>query len=634
VQQAIEIRTARLAVIALALLYGAAHLAWYGLTPLGGFPVLDGREILDLAKAIAGGALPHEPFYRAPLYPALISLFIPLGVPEGLLPDIARLLNLIAHVASATLVFELARRVWNDVRAGLLGGALYALYPVALHFAGDPLDISLATTLALAATLAAWLAWERTSVRAALAAGALLAIAALARPNFLVCLPALLLWFALLARRDRSYLPILVGGVSGSVAILLAMGAVNLRVGGEFRLVPWQGSHAIWDANGPGVTGLYYQHTIAIPDLVPGTNPARAEAELLYCRDRVCSGEIDIDDFQAYWRGRWIDYVSAEPGAWLRLMRDKTWYLINNYEQYNNKTYWFHKDRAPWLRWNPLGWAVILALAMGAIWLPLRPPARQLILLLAAAYACGLLLYFVSARFRVPMAGWLCVLAGGWATLAAHWRSSPSGPPGSVFAGIVTAAVVGISAAVPVSEALRQGTVSEDWSLVASAALAAGHWEEAEDWAQRVIQREPARMVAVALVCSARLHAWESAPSADLPPRSWLEESLSYCSAGSASSHRAGYNAGFLLAGLCRHQEAIQVWQGLANSALVGELARSALAAVGVGARPAVDPVNGLSSVMAAEPASRKPGVTSMVDAVQGRHCVTPGSGQSMDPDQ
>ncbi len=629
---ATENRTARLAVIALALLYGAAHLAWYGTTPLGGFPVLDGREILEMAKAIAGGTLPTEPFYRAPLYPALIALFIKLGVPETFLPDAARLLNLVAHVASATLVFELSRRIWSELRAGLLAGALYALYPVALHFAGDPLDISLATTLALGATLAAWLAAERPSWVAAVAAGALLALAALARPNFLVCLPALLLWFALLAWRDRRHLRLLASSALGCALVLGAMGLVNKAVGDEFRLLPWQGSHAIWDANGPGVSGLYYQHTIQIPDLVPGTNPARAEAEILYCRDRPCSDRIDIDDFQAYWRARWVDYVSADPGAWIRLMRDKTWYLINNYEQYNNKTYWFHKDRAPWLRWNPLGWAVLLALGVGALWLPLRPPARSLLVLLASAYAVGLLLYFVSARFRVPMAGWLCVLAGGWATLAAHWRASPSGPPTLVFAGILTAAVVGITSAVPVPESLRQGTVTEDWALVASASLQAGKWQEAEHWARKVIERTPERTVAIALVCSARVYAWEQSPTDALPPRSWLEESLSFCAAGSVASDRASYNSTYFLAGLCRHSQAIQIWKGLVDSKLVGELSRSALAAVGevdvdvdVDLEEDAESIdNGLASVMLADPVSLKPGLASMVGAVRGLHCASP----------
>ena len=45
-------------------------------SPAGRFPVLDGAENMELARQMATGALPHVPFYRAMLYPALLSLFL------------------------------------------------------------------------------------------------------------------------------------------------------------------------------------------------------------------------------------------------------------------------------------------------------------------------------------------------------------------------------------------------------------------------------------------------------------------------------------------------------------------------------------------------------------------------------
>ena len=50
----------------------AGHFAWWS-DPLGLAPVLDGRELLLLARAMAAGTLPPEPFYRAPLYPAALA---------------------------------------------------------------------------------------------------------------------------------------------------------------------------------------------------------------------------------------------------------------------------------------------------------------------------------------------------------------------------------------------------------------------------------------------------------------------------------------------------------------------------------------------------------------------------------
>lgn len=615
-----ELRRARLAVLGVGLLYASAHLAWYGSTPLGGFPVLDGREMLEMARQIAAGEVPAEPFYRAPLYPALIALWILAGVPDGLLPDAARLLNLIAHLASVMLVFELARRAWDGWRAGLCAGLLYALYPVALFYAGDPFDITLATALALAATLAAWTAGERRSASAALLAAALYALAALARPNFLACLAAFGLWLLWLARAERGNWRLLPAALAGAVLVLVAMGLVNLRVGGEFRVLPWQGSHALWDANGPGANGLFYSHTIPIPDLVPGTNPARVEAETLYCRERDCASGIDIDAFSGYWRERMRDYALAHPGEVAERFATKAWYFVNDYDQYNNKTYWVHKDWSPWLRWNPLGWGLLLALAAGALCLPLPPRMRALLLLVGAAYAASVLLYFVSGRFRLPLASLLCVLAGGWVLLPGWWRTQPR----RARLGLVAALLVGAIAHIPVPDHLREGTVIEDWALSASAALAAGDWRAAEDWAQKVIARTPDRTAAVALVCSARLHAWEASPSPELPPREWLEESLSWCAASSQSSHRAAYNATFFLAGLCRHPEAIGVWKALRESRLVGELARNALESAGIRSLKADDKVAGILEVMRAPAAERKPGLKSMLTAIDRGHCSPP----------
>lgn len=622
----LEVRTTRLAVIALALVYGALQLGWYGGTPLGHFPVLDGREMLVLARSMADGTLPAEPFYRAPLYPALLSIFMRMGAPDALMPDVARLINLLAHLAAALLVYELARRVWTDVRAGLLAGVFYSLYPVALDLAGDPMDVTLGTALALAGTLSAWVAYDSRRFGLAVLAAAWFCLAALARPNFLFCLPALVVWLGLQSWRDRRHWRLLAGTLGGMALVLGAMGLVNLRIGHEFRVLPWQGMHGIWDGNGPGANGLFYSHSIDVPDLVPGANPARAEAQIIYCRDRPCSGALDIDDFQAYWRGRMVEHLRQHPQEWLRLMRDKTWYLLNNYEQYNNKTYWVHKERSPWLRWNPLCWAVLLAASLSALWLPLRREAREWLLLCIGCYALSLLAVYVSGRFRVSLAGWLCVLLGGWASVHSRVADVPNR---RWVAAAVTAIALGIAAAWPVPDHLRQGTVTEDWMLMSSAALAGGDWQESEAWAARVLERTPRRETAHAMICSARFHAWEQAPTAELPPDSWLRASLEHCLAGSPGSDRAAYNAGFFLLGICRADEADAIWLRLADSRLIGELARNARAAIGKAAPSPEDAVAGLLRLQRQPASDLSPGLRSILSAVVGAQCNASGNNQA-----
>jgi hypothetical protein len=625
------LRSLRLVLAAVALAYVGGHLAWYGATPMGGYPVLDGREIVGLALAIAQGELPAEPFYRAPLYSALLALPAALGVPAAALPDLARLINLLAHIGSTLLVFELARALWSRTAAGLLAGLLYALYPVHAHFAGDPLDISLAIFLSLAATWFAWRAGQPGEPRRSAAfAGILIALAVLTRPNMLVCLPVLLLWL----RWRAGLRPCLLLAV-GSATVLLLMGAINRIHGGEFRILPWQGAHALWDGNGPEANGLYYRHSRMLPDMVPGTNPARAEAEAVYCAHSDCSAGLDRADFARFWRERTLAYIYGHPGEWLALMARKAWYAMNDYEQYNNKTYWLHKERSPWLRRNPLGFGLVLALAAGALLLPVRSEGRWLFLGLLGAYAAGLLLYFVSDRFRLPLVAWLIPLAGGWAVLLSWWRTQwAAGHWQRPLRVLGLTAVTATLTFWPVPQALREGTIGEDYALLASAALAARDASEAEAWASRLLQYDPGRPLGHALLCSARFVFWEQAASPALPERIWLEQSLSHCQAGAPASDRARYNAAFFLLALCRRDAALETFEALRTSRLIGAEARSALAALGWRPIDARESPSGLLALLQAE--NLAPGTRSIVDAALGRHCVenaqTPSPGVQDEP--
>src|SRR5690606_32489802 len=197
--------------------YATAHELWYSQTALGQSPALDGLENLQLAGQIARGELPVEPFYRAMLYPATLAL----------VGGHWMLLGFACHLANAYLAYRLARTIWRRQCAGLVAGALTGFNPVLLHYAFDPLDVTLSITLLLAGLNALFAAAGRHSsdlenpralasnpqpepdaiatnaeARAAsprsrlawaAAAGILLAFSALARPHGFAILPPLVL---------------------------------------------------------------------------------------------------------------------------------------------------------------------------------------------------------------------------------------------------------------------------------------------------------------------------------------------------------------------------------------------------------------------------------------------------------
>lgn len=474
------------------LLYGGGFVLWYSTTPLGLYPVLDGREMLDLARRIAGGELAREPFYRAPLYPALLALPLTLGLDPQHLPLVARLLNLVLHATSAACVWHIARATWRSDGAAAVAFVLFAVNPVALHFVGDPLDTTLGMSFMLAGLACMTPAAGAGASRLVLAS-LLFALAGLTRPQLLTLIPAL--WLFVLWQVPRTA----ARAAAATVPALLlfgAMGAVSLAWCGEFRVLPAQGAFNLWAANHGGANGRYFEQRERLAVYADDTNPARIEAARAYRRANP-EGPFDSASTEGWWRARLAADIAAAPSAWLSLLAAKLFYLANDFEQYNNKTYHVHKQRSPWLAPNPIGWAVIVIAAAFALGAGARGHDLRLLWLCAGAYAAGLLLTYVSARFRLPLVPLAAIVAGGVARR----------PPAPVRAGIV-AVLVALVTLWPLPQAARERTVVQDYLLIARAATESGDYAAALSAAAAALERVPGHEAALELACVARFNAW------------------------------------------------------------------------------------------------------------------------------
>ncbi len=469
--------------LAVVALYSLAHLTWYLDTPLGIKPVLDGQENLILAQQIQDGSLAREPFYRAMLYPALLAV---LSIGHSLL-------GLLCHLANTTLAARLARRFWQDERSGLISGALVGLNPVLLHFAFDPLDTTLAITLFLATltVLQTALQPDAGSNRCGLllaSAGALISLTALARPHFLLTLAVLsvlLLWATLRKRISKTHFA---SYAAACILPLLAFGLVQKSWSGSFQILPWQGAYNLWISNNPKANGLYYQQSVSFHHLEQHQNPNRMEAALLYEQAHGHLGTIS--EQTAYWRTRTLSHVTSEPLAWLKLEAFKLYATLNNFEQYNNKTYAFHKQLSPWLRYNPIGWGLLLALATfcaATLW---RQKRSELLPLLAisSSLVAGLLIYMASARFRLPLTPLLAIVAGGLPLAWAAFSSSSSKLKRNAL--IATAAALAI-AFTRFAGVASEKTFPQDALLIADAAAQIGDDDTAIKWSSYALEKIP-----------------------------------------------------------------------------------------------------------------------------------------------
>lgn len=481
-----------------ALLYALGHLTWYLGTPLGRVPVLDERENLDLAAAIAGGTVEHAPFYRAPGYALLLALFRLAGVPGPALFPAALLLGVLLHAANTLLVSSLSRR-WFGPGAGLLAGLLFGLDPVMVHYATQALDATLSLTLFLAGLGLLFRSLEPPGGQAGWAgASALWSAAAAVRPNFL--LPWAGLWPAALAL-PGARLRRLAAALTG-VLVLCAMALWQHGVTGTAGVTPWQGPYNLWAANRPGANGRYYTQRVSLPPELARGNPARAESIILYQAEHD-GRSAGISEMNAFWRAKFVDEVTHHTGRWAELMLRKAYALLNNFEQYNNKTFAFHKALSPWLWWNPICWGLILILgtAGGARLASERPLQAAVLAWVAASVAASVVLFFVSARFRLPLAAILAALAGGCAGSSGCWAAWGRGARLGVALALVAAAALAFSRAGGVAD---KSTYVQDHALLARAAYTVGDDALALREAEEALKLQPWHPDALAIAEAAR----------------------------------------------------------------------------------------------------------------------------------
>jgi 4-amino-4-deoxy-L-arabinose transferase-like glycosyltransferase len=389
------------------------------------FPQLDERYYVAFGQAIAAGEdLKSFGGFRPMLYPLFIAFFLKLDAQGGLV-----LVLLAQHVLGILTVLGtawLAARLFENSRAGMLAGALYALAGPPLFFEGQYLIVTLFTTLLVFcfACLAAGLRAkaERSQWLFFSAAGLLGGLCVQARPNAIVLLPVLVLagLFAWRDRRSRSLGLAYFASLLGFTLVLLSFGFLNQVQSGQFQLLTSAGGINLYAGNGPSADGATPRQGFSVTYSGDYRDSMQVYAEEAYARERAAmnqSTEASAAEISTYWVGKAVDHIQASPGAWLGLMIKKTAFLLWNVELPNNKSFaFFRAEETPVLAYMPVRWFLLAALGLpGLLLLGLRrSPGSLPLLAFLLLFAGTILLFFVNARFRLPLWPFFAAGAGGW----------------------------------------------------------------------------------------------------------------------------------------------------------------------------------------------------------------------------
>jgi len=364
-------------------------------------------------RILAGAGLGNRAYIRTPGYFYLLAFLEWLGKGSLWSP---RIFQAFIDALSCGLVgifaFQLSKRAW----VGAISGLISACYWLGIYFPGELLiTTSICFLNLLLIFCLSFSSLEKT--RNLVLLGLLSALSAMLRPNILLFVLAVFLWW-LVRKKYRQALVYL------SVVWLGIMPALvrNLVVAKDPVLISSQAGINFWIGNNPGADG----RSVVLP-----IKRRQVEAGFLkkmqdqlwfeetiwlvsvYLAEKETGRELKEGQVNRFWLKKTLGEIKSELFPWLKLFLKKIYYLIDKTEVSNNRDLKSHCQKIPLLRILEhfhLGWFLPLGI-FGFLLCLFKPEFRYLNLYLIF-YALSVVLFFVNSRYRMPLIYPLAIYSG------------------------------------------------------------------------------------------------------------------------------------------------------------------------------------------------------------------------------
>ncbi|MBS1829492.1 MAG: glycosyltransferase family 39 protein [Acidobacteria bacterium] len=367
----------------------------------------DGVAYHEWAVRIAKGDwVGQGVFYQAPLYPYFLAVLYQLG------NESVGLVRVVQAGMGATACGLLA---WAGVALfgvrGALAGALLAVYPAAIFqesLVEKTALVTLLTVLLVALVVEGGRGWKWLG-----GAGVVLGMLGLVRENALLLGVPVLVWIWKRGKKERAAF------VVGCALVLVPVGLRNLVVGGEFHLTTSQFGPNLFIGNHVGADGGYQ------PLVTGHANAAYEQEDAKAIAQQVDGRVLTAGEVSRFWTRQALHFITTQPGDWVALMGRKVALVLNRVEKIDGESIVVYGDWSWVLRvLGFLHFGVMLGLAMAGLLMRGVGWRKDWLLPgLVVVYVLGTALFYVFARYRLPLVPLLLLVAvGGWSWDRKRWR--------------------------------------------------------------------------------------------------------------------------------------------------------------------------------------------------------------------
>ncbi len=385
----------------------------------------------------AGEWIGSDVFYQAPLYPYFLGIIYKIF---GHSLWAVRIIQAMVGAGSAALI-GLAGYRFFSTRVGAIAGFALAVYAPAIFFDGliqkSVLDLFF---IALSLWIVGRLVDDPRNRAGWLSLGLAMGGMSLTRENALVFVAVIIGWALLrrplpLAARVR----LAATFTAGLAIVLLPVAVRNYAVGGGFYLTTSQFGPNFFIGNNPQADGTY----MALRFGRGAPEYERTDATEL--AEHALGRTLTPAEVSSYWTDRALNFITGQPGAWFKLVGRKVLLLLNATEMVDTEAQESHAEWSWPLRVG--GWfghfGLLVPLAFVGLVLSWDQRSRLAVLYaMLAAYAASVIMFYVFARYRLPLVPLLLLFAVRGVTALPGWAARAATPAKAWVAVIVVALAV------------------------------------------------------------------------------------------------------------------------------------------------------------------------------------------------
>ena len=349
-------------------------------------------------------------FFRAPFYPYFLALVYKIFGHGYLIP---RLIQHLLGACSCVLVYLLAKRLYNRATA-IIAGLIASTYGILIYFESELLLDSFLVFFDTFLILYLLKAAENPKKWRWLIGGVILGLSALTRPNVLFCIPFIWLWIYLSFKGRITIKTFLAHSAIFLLGVIVLVAPVTVRnylVGKDLVLIASQGGINFYLGNNPradGVSAIFYGADWQYRDFQ-------------FTAQKEMGRTLKPSEISNYYYKKGLEFILGQPAKSLPLFVKKIYLFWNKFEISNNQDIYFFRRYSSLMRILPLGFWLIGPLAFTGILISIREKRRIFLpLVFVVSYMITVILFFVPARFRLPVIPFLIIFS----SFAIYWLVS------------------------------------------------------------------------------------------------------------------------------------------------------------------------------------------------------------------